>query len=170
MTTDSRAAFKGNHAILAILEAALAAGDVRAWNDWKRAKDDWVPRLGSDEESPGDPGEVDLSGLVLPGADLRNIDLRGVTLRGAALRGANLSGANLKFVTLDGADLRECKLTGANLWAASFVGADLRGADLSETKCVDGWTAPDMKDARYSKTTVFPPNLDPIEREMSFED
>jgi uncharacterized protein YjbI with pentapeptide repeats len=166
MSTDSRAAFTGNRAILAILEAALAAGDVQAWNDWKRAKDDWVPRLDSSEEPPGDPGEIDLSGLALPGADLRDIDLRGVSLRGASLCGADLSRANLKFATLDGADLRACKLTGANLWGTSFVDADLRGADLSDTKCVDGWTAPDMSAARYGETTTFPPNLDPIERGM----
>jgi uncharacterized protein YjbI with pentapeptide repeats len=155
---------------LAILNEASVKGNVADWNAWKRQKDDYVPRLDSDEPPPGDPGEIDLSGLALPGAKLPGIDFRGVVLRGANLSGGDLSRANLKFATLDGADLRDCKLIGANLWGCSFEGADLRGANLEGAKCVDSWTAPTMTDARYNRATVLPPTLDPRERRMVLED
>jgi uncharacterized protein YjbI with pentapeptide repeats len=80
---------------------------------------------------------LDMTAIMLQGANLEGADLRGAKLQGADLRGINLTNARLS-----GADLRDCnmqplvidserrlpvQLTGANL-----TGADLRGTDISQ--------------------------------------
>lgn len=75
--------------------------------------------------------QVDLSGAILRGADLRGAFLSEANLKGADLRRAFLSEANLS-----GADLRGAILSGAILWGANLKGAGLslaflRGAILS---------------------------------------
>ncbi|ARI83209.1 pentapeptide repeats family protein [Microcystis aeruginosa FACHB-905 = DIANCHI905] len=85
--------------------------------------------------------QVDLSGAILRGADLRGAflseaNLKGADLRRAFLSEANLSGADLSEANLSGADLRGAILSGAILWGANLKGAGLslaflRGAILS---------------------------------------
>lgn len=75
--------------------------------------------------------QVDLSGAILRGADLRGAFLSEANLKGADLRRTFLSEANLS-----GADLRGAILSGAILWGANLKGAGLslaflRGAILS---------------------------------------
>jgi uncharacterized protein YjbI with pentapeptide repeats len=66
--------------------------------------------------------DLDLSGFVLAGRDLRRRNLSGSTLSGA-----NLIGANLERARLAGCDLSDAEVHGARL-----VEADLRRADLSK--------------------------------------
>jgi len=88
-----KSGFTGNSDHLAILNEAVASGNISHWNAWKRRKDDWVPCLDSDEPPPGDPGEINFAGLALLGGSLRGIDFRGVVLRGANLCGADVAHA-----------------------------------------------------------------------------
>ena len=69
---------------------------------------------------------VNLSSVLLPGADLRNINFKGADLRNINFEGADLSGADLGGSNLKGANLR-----GANLAGANLGGADLSGAILT---------------------------------------
>ncbi|GAB2863134.1 hypothetical protein GCM10022221_73770 [Actinocorallia aurea] len=72
-------------------------------------------------QQPHEDGQkLDLSAIVVRGADLS----------GADLRGADLAGADLRKVDLTGADLQGANLTGARLKNADLTGADLSGADL----------------------------------------
>ena len=82
-----------------------------------------------------------LSGIKLPGADLRHDDMSegdftGCDFRMADLSGANLTGAHLfraslPRVNLTGAQLVGCSLTRANLSNGILRHAVLKGADLS---------------------------------------
>ncbi len=82
-----------------------------------------------------------LSGIKLPGADLRHDNLSGADLTGADLRMADLSGANLTGAhlfraslpraNLTGAQLVGCTLTRSNLANGTLRHAFLKGADLS---------------------------------------
>ena len=82
-----------------------------------------------------------LSGVKLPGADLRHDNLSGADFTGGDFRMADLSGANLTGAhlfraglpraNLSGAQLVGCSLTRANLVGATLRQAVLKGADLS---------------------------------------
>lgn len=79
--------------------------------------------------------EVDLTLVMLGGADLRGVDLSGCRLREASLveadlrkavlRGADLTGARTTATRLDEADLR-----GARIDPSLWVSASLRGARI----------------------------------------
>jgi uncharacterized protein YjbI with pentapeptide repeats len=76
-----------------------------------------------------------LSGVTLPGADLRRVDFQraflfGATLHGASFERASLQGANFYEAQLQTADLSGARLQAANLFRASLVLADLSAADL----------------------------------------
>ena len=78
---------------------------------------------------------VDLSGAILPNADLRkalfmDTHLPGASLGGADLREATLVGANLQRADLNSADLREANLAAAELQEATLVFANLGAATL----------------------------------------
>ena len=82
-----------------------------------------------------------LSGIKLPGADLRHdnlsdgdftgCDFRMADLSGANLTGAHLFRASLPHANLTGSQLVGCSLTRANLSSGILRHAVLRGADLS---------------------------------------
>ncbi len=90
---------------------ALLKRGVAAWNEWRKQNPQVQP---------------DLSGAVLPEADLKEIDLRRVNLSEADLSGADLRGA-----LLDEADLSETRLIKAQLSFASLRDASLCKANLS---------------------------------------
>ena len=82
-----------------------------------------------------------LSGIKLPGADLRHDDLSDADFTGCDFRMADLSGANLTnahlfraslpHANLTGSQLAGCSLTRANLSNCNLRHAALKGADLS---------------------------------------
>ena len=82
-----------------------------------------------------------LSGIKLPGADLRHDDLSDADFTGCDFRMADLSGANLTnahlfraslpHANLTGSQLVGCSLTRANLSSGNLRQAILKGADLS---------------------------------------
>jgi lipoprotein-anchoring transpeptidase ErfK/SrfK len=78
---------------------------------------------------------ADLTGAVLPGADLAHARLDKANLRAADLSEscldyANLDGANLSKLSLRGASLRFTRLSAATLAAADLFGANLTHARL----------------------------------------
>jgi len=83
--------------------------------------------------------ELNLTGVVLAGADLREQDLSGVSLAGADLTGACLVGANLNDavaigVDLSGADLSGALVNKADLRRANLAGVRVTGASLHRAK------------------------------------
>ena len=88
-----------------------------------------------------DLGGSFLSGIKLPGADLRHDNLSGADLTGGDFRMADLSGANLSgahlfraslpHANLSGAQLVGCSLGRANLSSGTLRQTVLKGADLS---------------------------------------
>ncbi len=94
--------------------ATLLLG-VSVWNEWREREADL---------------HLDLSGIVLPEADLAMVNLAGANLRGADLHGADLSGASLGGSDLGEANLRGAILRGADLSWSYLSGTDLREADL----------------------------------------
>ncbi len=110
---------------LAILQEGVAA-----WNDWRE---------------DGGSLKVDLSGLILFGADLSRANLSQVDLSYSDLVGADLTGADLRNAELVGADL-----TGANLFRAELIGARLTGADLTKASLHGA----DLTQANLRKTNL----------------
>jgi len=110
----------------------------------------------------GNPRQpADLSGIELPGADLRGLFLEGVDFTAANLAGADLSGARISTAIfnkarmadsqlcrvlckggsfadadLSRADLSGGNFTGSNFWSAVMPGADLSGCDLTVAQMV----------------------------------
>jgi uncharacterized protein YjbI with pentapeptide repeats len=89
-----------------------------------------------------DPGDVNLTGAVIPGTDLNGANLNGADLSRAELTDAKLTSANLSDaymsnVNLSEATLTEADLSGAHLYmanlsgGATLFGANLKGAELS---------------------------------------
>jgi TIR domain-containing protein/pentapeptide repeat protein len=119
--------------------ATLLLG-VSVWNEWREKEADLQPDLSGIVLPEADLAMVNLGGANLRGADLHGADLSGGSLSGsdlgeANLRGTILHGADLNWSYLSGADLREADLGGAllgdaNLCDASLAKADLSGADL----------------------------------------
>jgi uncharacterized protein YjbI with pentapeptide repeats len=115
---------------------------------------------------PAEPLELDLTGIVLHGADLARANLAHANLSGADLTGSDLTGANLSHAnladaqlgrvslrtadlsdadlsradlaraTLGGACMAMAKLIAADLTGGDLTGALLAGADLSDSKLV----------------------------------
>ena len=73
-----------------------------------------------------------LSGVKLPGADLRHDNLAGADFTGADFRLADLSGANLSGAHLFRAGLPRANLTGTQLAGSSLTRANLTGATLRQ--------------------------------------
>ena len=73
-----------------------------------------------------------LSGVKLPGADLRHDNLGGADFTGADFRLADLSGANLSGAHLFRAGLPRANLTGTQLAGSSLTRANLTGATLRQ--------------------------------------
>jgi uncharacterized protein YjbI with pentapeptide repeats len=101
---------------------------------------------------------ADLSGTFLIEADLSNADLSGANLGEAMLlradlREANLSGACLIWAHLVGADLRKADLSRADLSDAKLHRSDLREADLSGAK---GWTEEQLAEAKLLNGAIMP--------------
>ena len=92
--------------------------------------------------------KVDLSNVILCGADLS-----GTFLIEADLSNADLSGANLGEAMLLRADLREANLSGACLIGAKLHRSDLREADLSGAK---GWTEEQLAEAKFLDGATMP--------------
>ncbi|WP_239003911.1 pentapeptide repeat-containing protein [Nocardia panacis] len=112
-------------------------------------------RLGKTAEHPIPPMNLtgvalpgtDLRALCLPGArlsnaDLRRADLRGAFLADADLRGANLTEANLAGAHLTNADLTGTRCDGANLREADLAGATMIATSLEATDLTDAHGAP----------------------------
>jgi uncharacterized protein YjbI with pentapeptide repeats len=102
-----------------------------AWNRY-RAESGALPDL----------NEADLSGVSIPGADLRGglmfrTNLRGADLSKAKLGDANVVEADLTDAKLIDADLVGCICIKSNLLSADLQRADLRGACLHEI-CLTG--------------------------------
>ena len=137
--------------------AVLSQGR-EAWNQWRL-------KHGS---------RVDLSGVHLPGKDLRGtllvnvdlgradlrramlsgVDLKRSRLSEAILRNADLSGADLEQVRLRDAQLQRACLVNANFKGAYLVGANLQGADLKGADfslAQFGWTVLGDLDLRNVK-------------------
>lgn len=89
-------------------------------DEWKR-EPPFKPYEGIEDE------EQTQEGLVI---DLSNVELSGTVLGGANLRGAKLDGANLSGTVLNGANLENADLRGADLSGAVLDQANLRNADL----------------------------------------
>ncbi|GLR90901.1 pentapeptide repeat-containing protein [Bradyrhizobium iriomotense] len=150
---------------------ALLYKGVSAWNTWRKENVNIRPDL----------ARADLTGVVLPGANLRGVnfnattliraelagaDLTGVDLDAADLTGANLSEADLCKAKLSGADLSganlsKAKLSEATLRLARLCGANLCGADLSRTRmALADFRKADLRGANLSSADLFPANLD----------
>jgi Pentapeptide repeats (8 copies) len=98
---------------------------------------------------------ADFSGGSLARADLTHADLTDATLVRANLTCANLFHANLTRADFTGADLTGADLSDANLTGADLTGADLTGADLGDAN---------LTEARLGVTTAIPPGWvrDPV--------
>jgi uncharacterized protein YjbI with pentapeptide repeats len=81
--------------------------------------------------SGADLSGADLNGAILTDADLSNAHLTGAQLTYADLPGAHLSGADLSGAALNGAILTDADLLRANLSDTRLAGANLNDADLS---------------------------------------
>lgn len=151
-----------------MLEAELA------WSDLSRARlarTDLTDTMLSEAILVG----ADLIGANLTGATLLRVDLTEANLLRAVLVGAKLNGADLSEASLVWADVTEADLAGANLTNASlarakltraiFMGANLAGADLTgaDLTAADLFKA-DLAGVVYSEETVWPDNVEPIQR------
>lgn len=80
---------------------------------------------------------VDLSGAVLPGLDLRDAVLENARFSRADLTGADLTAAQLQGAHLDDATLRDATLVYTDLAGATMAGATLGGATLANAKVLN---------------------------------
>ena len=74
--------------------------------------------------------QCDLTGVLLPEAQLRGADLRGASLRFADLSGSHLEEANLKGADLTGINLSNAILVNTNLADTRLDWANFSGAQL----------------------------------------
>jgi uncharacterized protein YjbI with pentapeptide repeats len=95
---------------------------------------------------------VDLTGLMLPKANLAWAHLAVSDLSHADLRDACLIRANLYAVDLIDADLAGANLCGANLFMADIRGANFDGADLRSANV----SAEQLSGARVTNSTRLP--------------
>ena len=97
---------------------------VDAWN-WRRERDDFVPRLGGVvvNRDTWDFGGLRETGRVA----LKSDQLMGFNLRGADLRCAVMSFGDFKGAELNGADLRQAHANRANFTECNFTAAKLDG-------------------------------------------
>ena len=98
---------------------------------------------------------VDLTGLVLPKADLGWSHFTAADLSRADLSGAYLMGADLSAVDLISADLSGADLCDADLFLADLTGAILDGADLREAQV----TGEQLARAHINAETRLPDRL-----------
>jgi uncharacterized protein YjbI with pentapeptide repeats len=75
-----------------------------------------------------DSGCLDLSGTILPGAEIRSAHLEGINLIGACLESAGLEESHLEGATLMGSSLQNAQLADAYLEGAHMGEANLNGA------------------------------------------
>jgi uncharacterized protein YjbI with pentapeptide repeats len=94
-----------------------------AWNVWRSANPNEVPRL----------SEAALDHVDLRGFDLSGADLRFARLRHAKLQGADLSTAYMHSARLDHADLSDAEVWSANLSQAVLYKAILQRTNLRAT-------------------------------------
>ena len=74
-----------------------------------------------------DRGCLDLSGAILPGAEIRNAHLEGIGLFGACLESAGLEESHLEGATLVGSNLQGAQLSDAYLEGARMARTNLNG-------------------------------------------
>jgi uncharacterized protein YjbI with pentapeptide repeats len=79
-------------------------------------------------------GDLDLSRLALPHANLTGIDLTGADMSRSDLSGADLTDANLSDADLSAARLSRATLNHAQLILADLSGADLTSAELADAR------------------------------------
>lgn len=91
--------------------------------------------------SDADLSYANLTGTYLPCANLSGANLSRAILTGTYLTGANLTDADLSRADLSRADLRYASLAGANLAGADLTGADLSGARGLDTAVANKYTA-----------------------------
>ncbi|MCK6571025.1 pentapeptide repeat-containing protein [Myxococcota bacterium] len=90
-----------------------------------------------------DATAVDLSGAVLPFAELQDVRLAHGALRKASLTGARCLRVDLAGVDAEGVDFSGATLTDCDLTAARLVCADLRGTRFVRARL----TGADLRDA-----------------------
>jgi uncharacterized protein YjbI with pentapeptide repeats len=112
---------------------------VPAWNEWRAANPEIVPKLTGADLFRGRLDRADLRNARMHGANLNQASLNGAHLEGARLGEANLSNAKLTEARLDDADLTEANLKGISLYRGSLSGANLAGANLSHANLRNSW-------------------------------
>lgn len=115
---------------------ALLRQGARSWNRWREANPTAVLGLaGADLSGAVLPGanlaRANLSGAILDGADLSRANLTEAALTGATMRRANISMANLTRARLENVDASEAIFSGARFGGANLLGATLAASDLS---------------------------------------
>jgi len=101
---------------------------------------------------------VKAEGAILSSANLSAADLQAAHLEGAHLQQADLRGADLRFAQLTDADLRNADLRGARLSHADFSGAKLDGCDLRgvDLGAVIGLQKSQIESARTDAKSIQP--------------
>src|SRR6266545_2067622 len=97
----------------------------------------WNARTPEERKEIETPTGLDLSGAVLPGANLGYLALDGVCFDGATLTKAWLLESKLTQATFQGANLDQAWCVAANLQGADFTKASLVRANLRECDCRD---------------------------------
>ena len=107
--------------------------------------------------SPKGTTKTNLSGAIMPGANLIDANLNGADLTDAGLVDADLYRANLSGANLWNANLTGARLAGANLDGANLIGAQLNGADLDGANLTEAvlWRT-DLTIANYDSKTIWP--------------
>ena len=107
--------------------------------------------------SPRGETATNLSGAIMPGANLIDANLNGADLTDAGLIDADLYRANLSGAFLFDANLTGARLAGANLDGANLIGAQLNGADLDGANLTEAilWGT-DLTIANYDSKTIWP--------------
>jgi uncharacterized protein YjbI with pentapeptide repeats len=101
--------------------------------------------------------KVQLSKVNLSGFDLSNLNLSNASLPNVNLTNANLTGSNLNTASLEGANLTNTILDNTDLSSSNLRGANLENISFSDTN---------FKGAGYNIYTKFPPNFNPIDKQM----
>ena len=96
------------------------------------------------EERRKYPGELDLSGADLSGANLLSAQLGRANLKGVNFSDCDLTNANLSHSQLQGAIFHSAKIINVNLHKAELEGADFRGAIFGGMEedgrmCINQW-------------------------------
>jgi hypothetical protein len=128
-----------------LLFRSIAAGDCRAWNDWRIDHPMFLPELTA----------LELWGINLPFINLSKSDLRLANLREVNFYRASFENSDLSMAILKNANLREANMKNAKLYHANLRGADLRranltGADLRQVDLTGAW----LKDANLLDAVI----------------